>query len=490
MRPKTLDSSSSAGLDTTVLISLIIVASVPPARFLSGIDNSDDAGLMHSTAGIESPKLILKLAGIKMNDSMSDVKKAVFDLYAGHVSSIKAEFFKSLGLNFVFGRREGPYVWDIDGEKRLINCHSNGGVYNLGHRHPEIVAAMSEALADLDIGNHHLVSRQKAELAQALTKVSPGDLEYVVFGVSGGEAIDTAVKIARKYTGRKKVISAKGGYHGHTGIALAAGDPKFRDPFLSSSADFIQVPFNDPASLERELSDEVAAVLFETIPATLGMPIPDGDFYEKVRRLCDQNGALMIMDEVQTGLGRTGAFWGIEHYRTVPDMIVSAKGLGGGIYPVTATIIRRDLEFVFHDDPFIHISTTGGADIGCGVAQKVIEISSVPSFLAHVNRLANLFASGMRALIGKYPEIMVEFRQKGLMSGVKTTRPELGPILSKTCYDAGLLCIYAGNDTSVLQFLPPLIIETTLAEEILQRLDTALKSAAEFVQAFPGGEQA
>ncbi len=213
-------------------------------------------------------------------------------------------------------------------------------------------------------------------------------------------------------------------------------------------------------------------------------------FMFRCENLCDQNGALLIMDEVQTGLGRTGAFWGIEHFRALPDMIVSAKGLGGGIYPVTATIIRREIETVFHDDPFIHISTTGGADIGCGVARKVLEISSAPSFLAHVNRLADIFASGMRALIGKYPEIIVEFRQKGLMSGIKTTRSEFGPILSKTCFDAGLLCIYAGNDTSVLQFLPPLIIEEKLAEEILQRLDSALQGAAEFAQGFLTGDNA
>ena len=414
-------------------------------------------------------------------------KATVFHRYASHVSSKKAEFFTTFGFDFVFGRREGPYVWDIDGDKRLINCHSNGGVYNLGHRHPEIVAAMTEALASLDIGNHHLVSRQKADLACALARLSPGVMDYVVFGVSGGEAIDTAVKIARKATGRKRIITARGGYHGHTGIAVAAGDPKYRDPFLSSSPDFIQVPFNDLAALAAALTDDVAAVMFETIPATLGMPIPDDRFYPAVRKCCDESGALLVMDEVQTGLGRTGTFWGIENYRTVPDIIVSAKGLGGGLYPMAATILRRDLEAVFHDDPFIHISTTGGADIGCPVAQRVLDISSDPAFLAHVATLAEIFADGMAAFQEKYPEIIAEFRQLGLMSGIRTRRAELGPVLSKTCFDAGLLCIYAGNDTSVLQFLPALVIDTTLAEEILQRLDAALEAAAGFAQAFTAG---
>ena len=408
-------------------------------------------------------------------------KQAVFEKFARHVSSRKAAFFRDVGIEFVFGKREGSYIWDIGGDKRLIDCHTNGGVFNLGHRHPEVIAALIHALDDLDIGNHHFVSQEKAELAEKLAGLSPSGLTYSIFGVSGGEAIDTAIKIARKATGRKGVISAQGGYHGHTGISLAAGDPKFRDPFLSSSADFTQVPFNDPDALANALNANTAAVLFETIPATLGMPIPDKDFFSKVRASCDQNGTLMIIDEVQTGLGRTGRFWGIESYQAVPDMIVTAKGLGGGIYPVTATILKTELEAVFHDDPFIHISTTGGADVGCQVARKVLEVSSDTRFLSHVNELAGVFENGMAALRQTYPGVISDYRQKGLMSGIKTPHPDFGPLLSKACFDAGLLCVYAGNDMSVLQFLPPLIIEKSVADEILQRLDRAMEITAQFI---------
>jgi acetylornithine/succinyldiaminopimelate/putrescine aminotransferase len=408
-------------------------------------------------------------------------KEQIFEKYARHVSSQKAKFFRDVGIDFIFGRREGPFVWDMDGKVRLINCHSNGGVYNLGHRNPEVIAAMTEALERLDIGNHHFVSAEKASLAEMLAEISPGDLDYVIFGVSGGESIDTAIKIARKATGRRGVISAFGGYHGHTGLALAAGDAKYREPFLSSSSDFSQVPFNDIEALEGALNETTAAAIFETIPATLGMPIPADDYYIQAKRLCEKNGTLLIIDEVQTGLGRTAAFWGIEHYRTIPDMIVTAKGLGGGIYPVTAVIIRSALETVFHDDPFIHISTTGGADIGCVVAEKVVEITSRPEFLEHVRRLAAIFAAGVEDIRRKYPSILLEFRQKGLMSGLKTAHQDFGPLLTKTCYDAGLLCIYAGNDTSVLQFLPVLNMDVALAQEIVERLDAAFGKAAEFM---------
>ncbi len=423
-----------------------------------------------------------------MNQHLSDTTRKIFDAYAAHVSSGKAAFFLDRQIPFVFGRREGPFIWDIDGRKRLINCHCNGGVYNLGHRHTAIIGALLEALQEIDIGNHHFVSREKAELAEMLANCCPGDLDYVVFGVSGGEAIDTAIKIARKATGRKGVISAIGGYHGHTGLALAAGDARFRDPFLSSSSDFSQVPFNDISALESAIGADTAAVLFETIPATLGMPIAGDEYFGAVKKLCEKAGALLIIDEVQTGLGRTGRFWGISHWEVVPDMIVSAKGLGGGLYPITATIIRKDLEKVFYDDPFIHISTTGGADIGCIAARKVVELSSDKNFLAHVSHLSDRFASGIEQIRQLHPALLSSFRRKGLMCGLKTSHPDLGPLLTKTCYDAGLLCIFAGNDTSVVQFLPPLIVDNALADEILSRLTEAFNRAGEFIDAYLKGK--
>jgi len=419
-----------------------------------------------------------------MTQPAAESKDGIFIKYAKHVNSGKAQFFLDYDFNFVFGKREGPYVWDIESNKRLINCHSNGGVYNLGHRNPQIITTLQEALTSLDIGNHHFVSREKADLAEMLSQLSPGNLEYTVFGVSGGEAVDTAIKIARKATQRRGIISATGGYHGHTGIALATGDSKYRDPFLSSSKDCFQVPFNDVNALEKELTNHIAAVILETIPATLGMPLPDDLYFKKVKKLCEKNGSLLIMDEVQTGLGRTGRFWGIEHYDVVPDIIVSGKGLSGGIYPVTATIIERNLEKVFHEDPFIHVSTSGGADVGCIVAKKVLEISSTNEFLRHVTALSEQFSRGVELIRNKYSNILFEFRQKGLMCGLKTVHKDFGPLLSKACYDAGLLCIYAGNDSSVLQFLPPLIIEAELASEILERLDRAFEIAAEFIMNF------
>ncbi len=296
------------------------------------------------------------------------------------------------GIDFVGGEREGIYLSDLDG-KRLINCHCNGGVFNLGHRNPRLIAALQRALARYDIGNHHLMSAPALPWQSAWRRLSPGEINRVVFGVSGGEAIDLALKLARAHTHRPKIISALGGYHGHTGLALAAGDEAYRKPFEPLSPGFIQVPFGDLAALEAAMGDDTAAVIFETIPATLGIAIPPEDFYAGVRRLCDRWGAVMIMDEVQTGLGRCGAVWGIDTYGVTPDIIVTGKGLSGGIYPISATLYADHLDPFLHDNPFIHISTFGGAEVGCFVALEVLDMLEEPGFLEHVQAMAAVFRS-------------------------------------------------------------------------------------------------
>ena len=403
-------------------------------------------------------------------------KESVINQYSQHVSSGKAEFFKQADIDFVTGTREGIYIYDQDG-KKLINCHSNGGVFNLGHRNPRIIATLEHALTELDIGNHHLMSEPRAHLAERLSAVSPGDLNRVIFGVSGGEAIDMAIKLARAHTGRAKVISAVGGYHGHTGLALAAGDEQYRKPFGPLSPGFVQVPFGDLGALESALDDETAAVIFETIPATMGITIPPDDFFPGVRRLCDQYGAVMIQDEVQTGLGRCGAVWGIDTYKVIPDIIVTGKGLSGGIYPITATIYREHLNRFIHANPFIHISTFGGAGVGCYVALEVLEILEEPGFLEHVNQMATLFKRGFAGLCQKHAGILVEARQRGLMMGLKLADQNFGPLFTKIGFDAGVLAVYANNDPSAVQILPPLIIqddETKLVLEILDGMLTTL----------------
>jgi putrescine aminotransferase len=413
-------------------------------------------------------------------------KDKITELFERHVSSGKVEFFRNAGIDFVLGKREGIYMYDLDGE-RYINCNCNGGVFNLGHRHPEIVEALREALEEIDIGTHHTVSEHRALLAGQLAVISPGDINRVIFGVSGGEAVDTAIKLARGYTGRPGVASAIGGYHGHTGFALPAGHEQYSKPFEPLVPGYTQVPFGDLEALDRAVDESTACVLFETIPATLGIVLPPEDFYAGVRSLCDERGALMICDEVQTALGRCGSYWGIDLYGVVPDIMVSAKGLSGGMYPMSAVLYSDRLNSFLHDNPFIHISTFGGPELGCRVTLKVLEILKRPGFLEHVADMAAVFEKGFAELRGKHPDLLVETRQKGLFMGLKMKNDMCGPLMTVAGMRNGIFTVYANNDNSVSQIIPALIIQENEALEVLERLDAMLSWVEKTLTEFEAG---
>jgi len=385
-----------------------------------------------------------------------------------HVAPNKLAYYQRMGLQLVMGRREGIWFEDAYTGLRLINCHCNGGVFSLGHCNPRVTGAVADALGSLDIGNHHFVSGQRAQLARRLSATFDDALPRVVFGVSGGEAIDVAIKAARGATGRANVISVEGGYHGHTGLALAAGDAAFRDPFGPNLPGFAQVPFNDLGAMEAAIDDRTAAVILEAVPATLGMPIPHPGYFAAIRNLCDERGARLLVDEVQTGLGRTGRWWGIQHEGVTPDALITGKGLSGGIYPISATLLTRELHEVLDSEtnPFVHISTYGGAELGCVAAQAVLDIVGEPGFLDRVGALSRQFEQA-------FAPLPFELRQRGLFMGLRFgSEPEaLGALLR--IMQQGVFCFPAGNDRSVLQFLPPLVLSDDEAADLMGRMEKA-----------------
>ena len=209
----------------------------------------------------------------------SEAKRRVLALAHEYLVPGRVETFAQLGISLVIGRREAYRFWDLDG-REFLDVHLNGGTYNLGHRHPALVLALSEAMQTLDIGNHHFPSAARAELAAKLAACTPGDLHYTVFASGGGEAVDVAIKSARRFTGRRKVVAMASGYHGHTGLAGCAGDDANARYFASDRPDeFVKVPFNDLDAMHAALRGrDVAAVMLETIPATYGFPVPADDY--------------------------------------------------------------------------------------------------------------------------------------------------------------------------------------------------------------------
>src|SRR4249920_2827818 len=391
----------------------------------------------------------------------------------------KTDFWAETGVDLVIDRRESYFIWDMSG-LRLIDVHLNGGTYNLGHRNPELVEAITTGMRSFDIGNHHFPSSARAALAEALIRSAPPNLTKVVYGSGGGEAIDIALKTARHATKRRKIVSIAKAYHGHTGLAVATGDDRFSELFLADRPEeFSHVPFNDLPAMEEALrGQDVAAVIMETIPATYGFPLPAPGYLAGVKRLCERHGALYIADEVQTGLMRTGELWAITKHGVVPDLLVTGKGISGGMYPISAVLVSEQAAGWLTEDGFGHMSTFGGAELGCVAALKTLEITCRPEVRSMVHYIAALFTQGLRHIQGQCPDWFTGIRQDGLVMGLEFDHPQGAKFVMKRLYEAGVWAIFSTLDPRVLQFKPGVLMTPSLCEELLDRVEVAVGKAA------------
>ncbi len=391
----------------------------------------------------------------------------------------KTEDWQRFGVDLVIDRREGYYLYDMDG-KRLIDVHLNGGTYNLGHRNPEVVAAVEEGMKHFDIGNHHFPSLMRTQVAETLARVTPPGLQYTIFASGGGEAIDIALKSARHATKRRKIISIQRCYHGHTGLAVKTGDQRFSKLFLSEGdpSEFVQVPFNDLEAMEEAIAaGDAACVIMETIPATYGFPMPKEGYLAAIKRACERHGTLYIADEVQTGLMRCGAMWGIETYGVVPDILVTGKGLSGGIYPIAAVVVNERAGAWLREDGFGHMSSFGGAELGCFAAAKVLEICQRPEIKSIVDYIARHMRDGLEQIRSVHGDFFVGIRQRGVVMGLEFDHPQGAMYVMKALYDHGVWAIFSTLDPRVLQFKPGILCDRDLCDEILNRLDNGIAQA-------------
>ncbi|WP_432843036.1 aspartate aminotransferase family protein [Dactylosporangium sp. CA-092794] len=402
-------------------------------------------------------------------------KSEVLDASRRYWNPGKTNFWSDAGVPLVIDRREEYFLYDMDGG-RLIDVHLNGGTYNLGHRNPEVVAAVRDGLDHFDVGNHHFPSIARAALAEALVTSAPPGIGKVIYGSGGGEAVDIALKTARHATRRRRIVSVIKAYHGHTGLAVAAGDDRFTRMFLADRPDeFTQVPFNDLDAMRQALRNgDVAAVIMETIPATYGFPLPEPGYLEGVKALCERHGTLYIADEVQTGLMRTGELWGITKHGIAPDLLVTGKGLSGGVYPITAVLVGERAAGWLTEDGFGHISTFGGAELGCVAALKTLEITLRPSTKDRVAALTERFANGLQEIRQRYPDWLVGIRQNGLVIGLEFNHPEGAKLVMRRLYEQGIWAIFSTLDPRVLQYKPGILLSDELADEILDRTATAI----------------
>lgn len=386
----------------------------------------------------------------------------------------KVDFWRGEGIDLIIDRREGYFLYDVDG-KRLVDLHINGGTFNFGHRNPELVETLKLALDHFDIGNHWFPSAARAALAEQFIKVSPG-MDFCVFGTSGAEAVEIAIKSARYATKRRRIVSIIKGYHGHSGLSVATGDDRFTKIFLADRpAEFTSIPFRDLDALERELKKgDVAAFILETIPATYGFPIPTVEYLKACVDLCRKYDVIYIADEVQTGLMRTGEMWGWQAYGIQPDIFVSAKGISGGLYPISVACMTERCAAWQREDGAAHITTAGGAELGCVVGHKVLEILQRPEVVANVHAVSQFFAEGLAEVQRQNSDVFGGIRQKALILGLEFEHPEGAVYASRALYEHGLWAIFSSLDKRVLQFKPGVLLDAALCQEILDRFSAAM----------------
>ena len=309
-----------------------------------------------------------------MDRSPKKIKEEAIRDFKKYINLTQTIFLSTVGLDFIEGKRSGVMVTDIEEKDEYIDCFCSAGSFNVGRLNEEIVKALDEALDEYDAGNHVFASKMKAALAERLVEIAPAGLDHVFLCCGGGEANETAIKLARGTTGRPNVIAMVKAYHGHTGFSLSAiGKPVYRDPFEPLMPGFSHVPFNDLAAVEKAADDKTAAIILELVQGEGGIFAAKQEFVDGLRRLCDERGIMLIFDEVQTGFGRTGKMFACEHYGVTPDVMTVAKSLGGTIYPIAATLYGARAHEFIEKYPDSIVSTTGGSDLGCAVGLAVIE---------------------------------------------------------------------------------------------------------------------
>jgi putrescine aminotransferase len=410
-----------------------------------------------------------------MSEDPAAIKAQALADYGAYCNPMKLRTLRHAGLEIIEGRREGARMWDLTGTE-YIDCITSAGSMNVGRRNPEVIAALKEALDQYDLGVFLLGSKPKADLAKKLAEITPGNLQYTMFGVGGGEANDFAIKLARGYTRKPEIITTVKCYHGHTGLALAGiGRDAYRKPFEPLSPGFKLVPFNDLAATEAAISDETAAIMIEPIQGEGGIHVGTDEYLQGLRRLCDERGVLLIFDEVQTGWCRTGKMFACEHAGVAPDIMTLAKSMGGGLYPIAATVYTEELgEFVIAN-PFIHLSTFGGSDLGCIVALKAIEIMERERLWEKALARGAQFRVGFDELLTRHGEILREYRGRGLMMGLQFTSDSHGPRMAAQLARNGVMAMYSGNESSVMRLMPSLVISEAQVATVLEALDRSMQ---------------
>ncbi len=376
----------------------------------------------------------------------------------------------------------GACFRDVLGRK-FIDCLGGYGMMDLGWGHPEVVAAVKAQLEHTPMPSQELIDPLRGVLARLLAMSLPGEIQYSFFCASGTEANEGAIKLAKMYTRKAGFITALKGFHGKTmGSLSMMGKADYRQPpGVLYGGPVYHVPFGSADAVEQQLDIcqkvgiDIAACIFEPIQGEAGAIVPPDDFWPRVREITKHYGVLLIADEVQTGLGRTGRLWGVDHWGVQPDIVTLGKSLGGGVMPISAFCSTEEIwQVMMYPNPFIHTTTTGGGALACSAAIAALNVTLRDRLWEAAAEKGNHLMTKLNALVGRYPDLLTGITGKGLLIGMHFTNGEIGYRVAAGLFKRGVLVAGTLISATTIRIEPPLIISYAELDEVLQRLEDTL----------------
>ena len=408
-----------------------------------------------------------------------NISQDTLEKYKKYINPSFARLLKVSGADKVESKARGIYIKDEQG-KKYIDCLGGYGTFNIGHRHPKVLSAIRKQLHKIPLSSKILLNKPLADLSELLAKITPDNLQYSFICNSGAEAVEGALKLARVYSGKPKIISTFNSFHGKTfGALSASGRDIYKKPFEPLLPNFVQVPFDDIPALNKEITDETSAVILEPIQSEGGVIVPEPDYLKKVRELCDKKNVLLIIDEVQTGFGRCGKLFACDVYDIVPDILVLAKSLGGGCMPIGAFVAKPQLWKPFLQNPLLHTSTFGGNPVSCAAAIATINVIIEVKLPQNAKEVGIYFMSKLNEIAKRYPKIISTIRGLGLLIGMELTKEGFGGAILPEMIKRGVLIAYTLNNPKVMRLEPPLIITKKEVDIVLQKLIEVMEKIKE-----------
>jgi putrescine aminotransferase len=375
---------------------------------------------------------------------------------------------------------QGSHFEDITG-RRFIDCLGGYGIYSAGINHPKIVRAVKSQLERMPLSSQELLDPLRGALAELLGELAPGDLQKCFFISNGTDAIEGAMKLARMYTRKAGFISTVRGFHGKSyGSLSLMGKGEYRKPFEPMLEDVYFVPFGDADAVDAELKKaeavgmSIAGVVVEPVQGEAGAIVPPDDYWPRLREICTQHGVLLIADEVQTGLGRTGRMFGVEHWDVAPDILCLGKALGGGVMPLSAFMSTPEIWRVLEENPFIHSSTFGGNPLACAAGIAAVNVTLEEDLPAQAAATGAYMLSELRSLQRRFSEHFLEARGLGLLIGLEFVDTEFGYAVAAGLFKRGVLVAGTLLNARTIRIEPALGIERALVDEVLEKLEETL----------------